>query len=161
MIIFINGSINSGKTTVSNILAQRLGNTAIVEIDSFRAMIEWMPLDKAIPLNLENAVSTIKNFLKHEIDVIVPYPLSEKNYQYFLTNLDDFRNDIRVFTLSPQLEVTLTDRGARILTEWEMERIKHHYAIGINNPSFGEVIDNTNQSPEETVTQIIHMLGKS
>lgn len=39
MIIFINGSINSGKTTVAKILAREFSNIALVEIDSLREMI--------------------------------------------------------------------------------------------------------------------------
>lgn len=161
MIIFINGSINSGKSTVSSILAKKMQRAAIMEIDSFHAMIEWMPIEQAIPLNLENAVSVIKNFLKYGIDVIVPYPLSEKNYQYFLTNLAEFKSDIRVFTLNPKLEVVLTNRGTRSLTEWEVARIKHHYNIGIHSPSFGEIIDNTNESAENTASRIMQLLRSS
>ena len=52
MIIFINGSINSGKSTISKLLVEGLPNTALIEIDSVRAMIDWMPLEQAIPLTL-------------------------------------------------------------------------------------------------------------
>ena len=78
MIIFINGSINSGKSTIAKILAQEIKRSAVVEIDSLSAFIEWMPIEEKIELNLENAVSVIKNFTKRKFDVIVPYPLSQK-----------------------------------------------------------------------------------
>jgi len=45
MIIFINGSINAGKSTVAKMLAEKIPNTALVEIDVFHEMIEWMPID--------------------------------------------------------------------------------------------------------------------
>ena len=66
MIIFLNGSINSGKTTVAKILTRELPDSALVEIDAFHEMIEWMPIDQAVPINLENAVSVIKNFTKRD-----------------------------------------------------------------------------------------------
>lgn len=160
MIIFINGSINSGKSTVSKLLAEKLGNTAVVEIDSLRAFVEWMPLDQTIPLNLANAVSVITNFANNNLGVIVPYPLSEKNYLYMMENLKGLTAPIYVFTLAPKLEKVLTNRGTRELNEQEKERIKYHYDIGIHSPTFGDIIDNSEQSPEETVALILNKIKK-
>ncbi|MFA5961929.1 MAG: hypothetical protein WC848_04575 [Parcubacteria group bacterium] len=159
MIIFINGSINSGKSTIAKILAQEIKESAVVEIDSLSAFIEWMPIEEKIELNLENAVSVIKNFTKRKFDVIVPYPLSQKNYEYLTEKLKDDA-EILVFTLNPKIEEASKNRGERELNEWEKERIKHHYSIGINNPAFGEVIDNTNQTPRETANVILSKLNK-
>ena len=155
MIIFLNGSINAGKSTVAKILAKEIENTALLEIDVFHEMIKWMPIDKAVPINLENALSVIRNFVKREISVIVPYPLSQKNYDFMISGLKDFETDIYVFTLAPKIENILTNRGTRELTEQEKERIKHHYDIGIPNPTFGEIIDNSDQTPQETTDYIL------
>ena len=65
MIIFINGSINSGKSTIAKLLTQNIPQTANIEIDSLRHFIDWVEIDKAIPINLENAVLLIKNFVNH------------------------------------------------------------------------------------------------
>ena len=153
MIIFINGSINSGKSTISKLLQKDLENTAIVEIDTLRAFIEWMPLKEAIPINLKNTVSVIKNFISKEMNVIVPYPLSKENHQYFMKNLESLTK-LYFVTLSPDIVNVLKNKGNRSLDDWEVNRIKYHYKIGINNPDFGKIIDNSNQTPEET-TEII------
>jgi hypothetical protein len=155
MIIFINGSINSGKSTVAKLLVKELPKTALVEIDAFHEMIEWMPIDEAVPLNLENALTTIRNFISRDLNVIVPYPLSQKNNDYFVAGLKDLDIETHVFTLAPKLEKTLTNRGTRELTDWERQRIQHHYDVGIHKPNFGEIIDNTNQTPEETAKLIL------
>lgn len=155
MIIFLNGSINAGKSTVAKILAEEMENTALLEIDVFHEMIEWMPIDKAVSVNLENAVSVIRNFVKREISVIVPYPLSQKNYDFMISGLKDLETEIHIFTLAPKLEKVLKNRGSRELTEQEKERIKHHYDIGIPNPAFGEIIDNSDQTPQETADYIL------
>ena len=155
MIIFINGSINSGKSTVSKILAKELPNVALIEIDVLREMINCIPLEKAIPINLENAVSLIENFLGKGLDVIVVYPLSQKNYDYITSKIKDLNEHIYCFTLAPKLEKALSNRGTRDLNEWEVERIKHHYDIGIHTPNFGGVIDNSEQSPEESAKIIL------
>lgn len=158
IIIFLNGSINAGKSTVAKLIAKELPNTALIEIDALREMISWMSIDQSIPLNLENAVSVIANFAKRNLNVVIPYPLSEKNYDFLMENLKDLNTDIRIFTLAPQLEKVLTNRGTRELDDWERERIKHHYAIGIPTPSFGEIVDNSNQTPEETAGYILSRL---
>lgn len=158
MIIFINGSINSGKSTVAKILADKIGNAALVEVDQLRDFIGWMPLKDAIPLNLENTVSVIKNFAKNGLNVIIPYPLGQKNYKYLLDNLTQYQDQLRFFTLSPALEAALQNRGTRELTDWEKERIKYHYDIGISNPKFGIIIDNTAQTPQQTADEILNSL---
>ncbi len=160
MIVFINGSINAGKTTVAKLLAKDIPNTALLEIDSLRNMIDWMPIDKAVPINLENAVAVIKVFCGRGINVLVPYPLSDKNYNYIMNELKDINTDIFTFTLSPNLEKALTNRGTRELDDWERSRIQYLYSIGIHNPTFGEVIDNSNQTPEETKSYILSRIIK-
>ncbi|MFA5736784.1 MAG: hypothetical protein WCX70_02565 [Candidatus Paceibacterota bacterium] len=155
MIIFINGSINSGKSTVGKLLIKELSKAALLEIDALREMIDWMPIDQAVPINLENAVSLIRNFANQEFDVVVPYPLSQKNHDYIMDQLKDVNAKIFVFTLAPKLEKALANRGTRELNNWEKARIQHHYDIGIHNPSFGEIIDNSNQTPEKTRDYIL------
>lgn len=158
MIIFLNGSINSGKSTIAKLLVKELSKTALVEIDAFHEMIEWMPIDEAIPLNLENALTVIRNFIARDLNVIVPYPLSQKNYDFFVAGLKDLDIEAHFFTLAPKLGKTLTNRGARELTDWERQRIQHHYDIGIHKPNFGEIIDNTDQTPEETARMVLDKL---
>lgn len=161
MIIFLNGSINAGKSTVAKLLAKELPNTALLEIDALRSMIDWMPIDQAVPINLENAVSLIRNFVARDTSVIVPYPLSQANYEYVMQKLTDVNTEIHVFTLAPKLEAALTNRGARELSASEKERIKYHYSIGIHDPTFGEVIDNSSQTPEETARCIMDKIKNS
>ena len=157
MIVFINGSINSGKSTLAKLLADKLGNCAVLEIDNLREFIEWMPIEKAISINLENAISLIENFDKNDLNVVIPYPLSEKNYEYIKNNLKT-KSKIYFFTLNLDLDEVLKDRGNRKLDDWERKRIKHHYEIGINKPSFGKIIDTTNKTPEETLELIVNWL---
>ncbi|MDX9913601.1 MAG: hypothetical protein RBS77_03415 [Candidatus Moranbacteria bacterium] len=158
MIIFINGSINSGKSTVAKLLAERIKDTAVVEVDRFHEFIPWMPVAESVLINLENAVLVIRNFYKRGFNVIVPYPLSKRNYEYLMEELKDIAENISIFTLNPELEEVLKNRGKRELTESEKERIKYHYSIGINKPTFGKIINNTKQTPEETVEKITDLI---
>ncbi len=160
MIIFINGSINAGKTTVSKLLQEKIPQTALVEMDSLRNFIDWLPIDEAIPITHENGISVIRNFVMSGFNVVVPYPLSLKSYNKFIEALKSLNTDIYAFTLSPKIEVAVINRGNRELDQKEVDRIHHHYKIGIHNPGYGVVIDNTNQSPEETAEEILRQINK-
>jgi cytidylate kinase len=158
MIIFINGSFNAGKSTVAKLLAEKLGDTAVVEVDTFHEFISWMPIKESVLVNLENATLIIRNFVKRGFNVIVPHSLSKRNYEYLMEELKEVGDDIKIFTLNPKIEEVLENRGEKELTEVEKERIRYHYSTGINIPTFGEIINNTQQTPEETVESILALI---
>ena len=82
MIILLNGSINSGKTTVARAIVERAINFAHIEVDSLRDFIRWMPLEETIELNIKNAIDVAKNFHDNNINSVISYPLSEDSYLY-------------------------------------------------------------------------------
>ena len=157
MIILLSGSINSGKSTVAKKLAERFEKPAIVEGDSLRTFIDSIPLEEAIPVTLENIVAVVRNLSKRGFTCIVPYPLSQNNHQFVTQGLQDC-GEVLTFTLSPKIEKALSDNPNRILNEWEKKRIQHHYSVGTASPSFGFVIDTTNQSPIETTEKIFEII---
>jgi len=159
MIIFLNGSLNTGKSTIAKLLGKKLPNCAVIEIDCFHDFISWLEIGKAVPINLENAVCVIKNFARRGFNIVVPYPLSKANYQYLSKKLVAFKKQIRVITLAPQREIALSQRGSRILDEWEKGRINRHYQKGLHQPAFGQIIDNSSQSPKQTLAEILRILS--
>lgn len=144
---------------MARLLAERIPNTALLEVDILRDMISWMPLEDSISLNLKNAVSLIKNFVHEELNVVVPYPLSEENHSFLIAELDSVSVPIHVITLSPSLEIAQSDRGARSLSDTERKRIEYHYESGIARPPFGTIIDNSHQTPEETTEAILSIVA--
>ncbi|MBI2414419.1 hypothetical protein HYV31_01045 [candidate division WWE3 bacterium] len=160
MIIIINGSRNSGKTTVAKILQKKIPNTAHVEVDSLRDFIDWMDGEVgAYTLSIENAALITNNFVTHGLNVIFTYLLENTDYQNIIKIFGSAGTKIYVFTLNPDLNVVLTNRGNRELSSKEQERIRYHYKPGTNKPSFGQIIDNTKQTPEETANTIIAKLS--
>jgi len=157
MIIFLSGSINSGKTTIAKLLVKEFPRTAHIEVDTIHDMYDWMPLEEAIPLNLKNTLTLTINLLNENFNVIISYPLSRDEYEFFNRHLPA---DVQrfFFTLNPRIDHALSNRGARELTKWEIERIKFHYETSVNNPGFGITIDNTMQSPEETLSDILYYI---
>ncbi len=143
---------------MAKLLAQRIPNTALLEVDALRDMISWMLLEDSITLNLRNTVSLIKNFVNDGLNVVVPYPLSKENHSFLMVELDSVSVPIHVITLSPSLEIAQSDRGARSLSDAERKRIKYHYGSGIARPPFSTIIDNSHQTPEETVEAILNVV---
>ena len=155
MLIVLNGSINAGKTTTSKMLCQLLPRTAHVEVDSLREFIHWMPLEESIPINLESAVAVAKIFLKHGLNVVFSYPLRAEDYSWMR---EQFEGPVHFVTLRPPMNVSQSQRGARVLTEWEVSRIAYHYQTAGANPDLGLVIDNSKLTPEETAREILRRI---
>jgi len=152
--IWISGSINSGKSTVSRLLSKKL-KMAVIELDSFSEYVnQFMKFDEYIKLNYDIASEIVEIYNKRGHGVIMVYPINEKK------NSKLKNSNFIFFTIDPGLEVALTDRGERKLNDWERERITHHYQNGINDLSFGFRIDTKNLTPKETVDKIIDFLEK-
>lgn len=154
MIIFISGSINAGKSTVAKILAQKLERVSVIEVDFFHEFAPWMTIQEASMIKMALTIKAIREFIAQQCNVIIPYPLSQKNHDHLMRELRDVGEQIFVFTLSPQMDVALVNRGSRELSSWEKERIAYHYQSGIATPKFGMIIDNSMQKPEETANMI-------
>ena len=154
MIIFINGSINSGKSVTGKLLAEKL-NFEFIEFDDIRHTMSELKIDEALPMVFEKGIKILNNLIENNKSAVVAYPLSQADYNLLKNELLETP---RVFTLSPSLEVVLKDRGDRKLDGKERERIKHHYKIGINNPKFGEIIDNSNLSIDKVVDKMLELI---
>lgn len=155
MLIFISGSINSGKTTTANALANRLGAISI-NVDDLNDSIPNFNLATDLDKSMVLAIEAINKGLAQGRDVVANYVVRQKDF-------DRFKNEINtkeqyVVTLSPRLEIAQSKRGDRELSEWEVSRIKHHYDRGIASPKFGHIIDNSELTVDETVNSILHLL---
>ena len=156
MIILINGSMNAGKSTVAKLLVKKLPRTAHVE--KLRQFIEWMSIEESIPYNMQNIISLTRNFVTMgNLHVVISYPVSNENFVLISDALEDL-GQIHAFTLSPRLDVVTTNRGTRELAAWEIEQIKKTYAVDFHKPDYGVLIDNTNQTPGETLEEIFKHL---
>ena len=159
MIILLNGCINAGKTTVAKSLMKRSMGFAHIEVDTLRDFIRWMPLEQSIELNLKNAIAVAKNFDDANIHSVISYPLSEDNVNFINTLLVGTSIDVHAITLYPGIDKLKINRGARELTKWEVERIDVLHAAGLAKPCFGTIVDNSQQTVEETIDRILQIVG--
>lgn len=157
MLVFISGSINSGKTTTAKVLAEKL-NADFINVDDLNDTISNFNLATDLDKSMDLAIKMINKSLTKGNDVIANYVIRQKDY-------DRFKDEIAtkeqyVITLAPRLEVAQSKRGDRVLTEWEVQRIKHHYDKGIASPKFGYIVDNSDLSIDQTVDKILEIIQK-
>jgi cytidylate kinase len=158
MIIIINGSRNSGKSTVATLLTKKLSKTAHVEIDLLREFLRTYNLEMTIPINLENAVLITQNLVKKKYNVILNYCLREKDLNYLKRNLKKLKTPTFIITLKPSLKVALSNRG-RILSMADKKRINEQYGKGPHHiPEAGLVVDSSNKSPADIVKIIANYI---
>lgn len=157
MLIFISGSINAGKTTTAKALAERL-QADFINVDDLNDLIPNFNLATDLDKTMDLAVQEINRSLTKHKDVVANFVVRQKDY-------DRLKNEINtkeqfVITLAPRLEVAQSKRGDRKLTDWEVQRIKHHYDTGIASPQFGYIIDNSDITLEQTVNKILEIINR-
>lgn len=156
LILNINGPINSGKTTVSKILVNLLPNATFIEVDELMSDEEEAKLGLSIQdgwaerqKRLNETLLALKQSRQYET-IIFAYPISENSYKTWSSMTDEVTRFINI-TLAPSLEECLKNRGERELDDWERNRIKEMYEEGYQNRPYSDfIINNDNQTPEET-----------
>jgi broad-specificity NMP kinase len=157
MLIFISGSINSGKTTTARALAEKLG-ADLINVDDLNDTIPNFNLATDLDKSMDLAIQAINKSLAKGKDVVANYVVRQQDYDRFQDEIST--NEQYVITLAPRLEVAQGKRGDRVLTDWEVQRIQHHYDSGIASPKFGHIIDNSDISLDETVGKILEIIGR-
>jgi adenylate kinase family enzyme len=157
MLIFISGSINSGKTTTSKLLAEKLGWTNI-NVDDLTDKVDGFDIYIHLDLAMDLAIKAINAADAEGKNVVANFVVREKDWKRFEHEINA-KPQIFI-TLSPGLKVAQSKRGNRTLTEWEIKRIKSHYDEGIASPDYGHIIDNSELTVEETVEKIMTLVDK-
>lgn len=157
MLVFISGSINSGKTTTAKALAERLG-VDFINVDDLNDTIPNFNLATDLDKSMDLAIAHINRSVTRGSDVVANYVVRQKDF-------DRLEKEVQtpeqyVITLAPRLEVAQSNRGGRALTEWEVQRIKYHYDTGVASPSFGYVIDNSDMTISNTVDKILEIIAE-
>ena len=158
MLIFISGSINSGKTTTSKALAKKI-KAILVNVDDLNDTIPNFNLATDLDKSMDLAIKTINRYLAEGKDVVANYVVRQKDFERFAKEINT--NKQLIVTLAPSIDVAQSNRGRRKLTKWEVQKIEHHYDTRIAAPKFGYIIDNSKLSINETVARIIEQIDNS
>lgn len=164
--IFILGAQGAGKTTLARLLKETL-NTVHIDFDwirGFHLNKDWSNTsDVEETMSLENLEFLLKNYAKHDYKNVIVGGFTEKNIERIIEDLKDYKNI--VFTLYLTDDEMLKQR---VLTESrdsgfrdyeESIRFNKRLRDELNFPNEHK-IDNTNQTPEKTVDQIVKVLAE-
>lgn len=158
--LFINGNMNSGKTTIGKLLKKEIPNSVFIDVDyiakDYSFYKKYLTFLEYTELRFNIMLDYIKN-IKDDKFYIFSYLFFEYRYKK-LTDLLGQKNFLFV-TLSPPLDFLLKNKGSRKLKSIEKLKIRHFYKLGIHNfPNHGISIDNSLYSLPETVERIKRML---
>jgi hypothetical protein len=168
-IIVISGLPGSGKSTISTLLAQRLGRCAHVEADALQALIvagDQQPTfqgtsDEAarqLQLRLANACLLARSFVEAGFFAIIDEIIHGARFHELSKALDGVPFSFVMLNRDYQeLRSTWQAMGSPFVDSWEWvsEEIEHQ------TPRVGLWINNAEMSAEETVERILQYLGRS
>jgi hypothetical protein len=155
-LVFISGSINSGKTTTAKMLAEQL-DAKCINVDDLNDTIPNFNLATDLDKSMDLAISRINECLAQGRNVVANYVVRQQDFERFAAEIKSAEQ--YVITLAPRLEVAQGKRGDRQLSDWEVARVKYHYDTGVASPAFGHGIDNSDINVEETVKRIRELIG--
>lgn len=157
-IIWINGSINAGKSTIAAALHCKIKKSVNIELDHMRHFAENDKLESIAEYIIKDALELAKNWSERGYLPILTWPLIGDDQIMF-----DYAKEIGLepvmINLVPEKNSIKRNRGERELTEWEMNRIDYMYENNVHKPKFGSLIDNTNQTVEETLKEVMEIIS--
>lgn len=137
IVICLNGSINSGKTTIGRALAAALRDAAFIDGDDHDA-----PDNVEFDVMLDIALSRLEREIAgaRVAHLVIAYPLRDEDHARLAAAAAARGARLFVATLAPPLDVVLADRGERKLDDEERERVRQMYDEGYADRSFSRVI---------------------
>lgn len=150
--VFVSGPINAGKSTVATQLSRMVPHGLFLDGDDFAPPDQ--PFETRIVVGLARLVETALVESGKGRLVVAAYPLSAVDWAAVADAFARHHLDARCVTLAPPLSVALTNRGTRVLSDWERNRIREMYELGFARPSFGLIFDNSDEMPEATALRI-------
>ncbi len=163
-LISISGSVHSGKTTVSRMIAAQMPNAFYIDGDLISSWVgkkhpEDLTIDDILPEVHELIIELIHLSLENGDDVIVDYPFNDRVRRQIIEDMNDVSFEAKWFLLKPDIEKVLRGSNHRSeLNEWEVERIKYHYGSDLMKTNLAMIINSTDQTPELTVKEIMEAL---
>jgi shikimate kinase len=165
-IINICGLINAGKSAVSKLLAQKMPNSAFIEFDDLVSKEEKKTIYSDIDCRNHERFSRLYKLLQKYVDgrqfenIVFAGPMIDDAYDH-ISGIAKDKAEFIVINLLPDTAVLQTNRGGRELSESKKKRLLE--LINEDATSYhkaDKVIDNTNQSLEQTANEILGFLSQ-
>ncbi len=170
--IVVTGIQAAGKSTVARLLAQRFERGVHIEADVLQRMIvsggEWVvepgvmsaEAERQLRLRLHNACLLARSFFEAGFTPVIDDIIIGERWEHLKADLDGVPFTLVIFAPAPDLVAAERDvgRGKRVLgDEWARYL---DAALRETIAGAGIWIDNSGQTPEETVDEIITRLDR-
>ncbi|MGV2882769.1 AAA family ATPase [Paenibacillus taichungensis] len=163
-IYLITGVMASGKSTVSELLASKLGKAVHLRGDIFRRMIvsgrEDMsaePSDEAVRqlyLRYQLAANAAKTYYENGFSVVLQDNYYGAELVYMMEQLKDY--PVQLVVLCPKVEVVKEREKSRGKVGYTGFTVENLYSDFLKEtPQMGFWLDNSEQSPEQSVNDIL------
>ncbi|MDB5589143.1 MAG: hypothetical protein JWP26_4113 [Devosia sp.] len=151
IVVVLNGSINSGKTTTGRALAALLPGARFIDGDD-HGIPESVPFQQMI----DRAVLWVADQITAATEpvLVIAYPMRDSDFAMLQSACATRHARLFVATLAPPLAVALTNRGARELDDGERARIHEMYAEGYPARTFSDIIVTDLATPEQTAAML-------
>lgn len=160
--LFLNGNMNSGKTTIGKLLEQKIANSIFIDVDYIAEDYSVYENALTFPEYAELRFNKMLNYIRDIKDdrfYIFGYLFFEYRYKKLV---DLLGKNFLFVTLSPSLDFLLQDKEDRKLKDIEKTKIKYFHELGIHNfPHHGITLDNSAETPQQTADKIARLLSLS
>lgn len=167
-IFLINGTQGAGKSTVARLLARRFDRSACIDADDLLRLVVSgaAPLEPSLSPEAERQLRLRARVASQLADTFFEAEFTVVMAEILAGRLDHFRADIKnrpllLVNLAPSLDVVKRRNEERpnknVFEPWSpiLDRAMRETMSGI-----GLWLDNSNQSPEETVDEILQRAWK-
>jgi len=162
-VCLITGPMGSGKSSVSNALANKFQRSAVIQVDTLRGMIKGgfvrpYPHNNEVDLQLslcaKNACDIANNFLEKDFCVFIDGIVGKKLLEQYSNFFKD--RNFKAFLLLPSLEALLVrfDNRGKYKEIRERTTELHKRFSERRDQLNWQTINSSDQSLEETVEQI-------
>ncbi|MDQ8034219.1 shikimate kinase [Bordetella genomosp. 1] len=152
-VIHLNGPINAGKSTIGPRVAALLPQGVWIDGDDL-AGPDDLPREaqwEQAHARLAEAIAALRVGT-----LVLGYPMDQALYERLHAAAQEAGARLLVVTLSPPLDVALSDRGERRLTPEERARVAEMYEQGYPSRPFSDLVLNTARlSPDECAEDIV------
>jgi len=162
-IFLINGTQGAGKSTVSHLLAARFERSVYIDADDLLRLVMSgaAPIEPPLSLEAERRLRLRARVASRVADTFFEAKFTVVIVEILAGRLDHFRADIKnrpllLINLAPSLDVVRRRNEKRpnknVFEPWSPMRDR---AIRETMRGIGLWLDNSNQTPEETVDEIL------